>query len=86
RCEASGQVWIGQSPNLGSIQNRVWFTLRFGSHTHRGLQKAWQDHGVESFVFEIVEALEDEESAYVRNALLKERLLHWRSTLPAEVI
>jgi len=86
RCHASGQVWVGQSPNLGSVQNRAWFTLRFGSHPHRGLQKAWQDHGPESFALEIVETLEDEDSAYVRNAMLKERLAHWREALPAEVM
>lgn len=86
RCQASGQAWVGQSPNLATIQNRVWFTLRFGSHPHRGLQQAWRDHGAEHFSFEIVEALEDEASAYVRNALLKERVAHWRAALPAEVI
>jgi hypothetical protein len=30
--------------------------------------------------------LEDEETLYIRDALLKERMLHWRSVLGAEAI
>jgi hypothetical protein len=86
RCRASGGVWVGQSPTLDTIQNRIWFTLRFGSNPNRELQKAWCEHGAESFTFEVVERLEDEESSYIQNALLKERLAHWRSTLDAGLI
>ncbi len=45
RCTASGEVWVGQSPNLDTVQNRVWFTLRVAGNLNRGLQKAWDDHG-----------------------------------------
>jgi hypothetical protein len=38
RCKASSQAWVGQTPNLEKIQNRIWFTLRQGSHTCRTLQ------------------------------------------------
>ena len=81
RCGASGQVWVGQTPNLGSIQNRIWFSLRMGSHSNRDLQAAWTMHGEDTFTFEAVERLKDEELAYVRATLLKERAAHWRSTL-----
>ena len=86
RCLASGEVWVGQSPNLDTVQNRIWFTLRQGSSPHVGLQKAWRDHGADSFVFEVVEQLEDEESPYFRDALLTKHLEHWRSKLQAEAI
>ena len=86
RCAGSGETWLGQSLNLDTIQNRIWFTLRMGNHPNRRLQKAWRDHGTNSFTFEIVEALADEETPYVRDALLIERLAHWRSMLKAEVI
>jgi hypothetical protein len=86
RCLASGEVWVGQSPNLDTVQNRIWFTLRQGSSPHPRLQKAWRDHGADSFVFEVVEQLEDEESPYFRDALLKKHLEHWRSKLQAEAI
>ena len=74
RCAGSGETWLGQSLNLDTIQNRIWFTLRMGKHPNRSLQKAWRDHGTNNFTFEIVEALADEETTYVRDALLRERL------------
>ncbi len=43
RCAASGEAWVGQAPNLETIQNRIWFSLRQGSHTCRSLQAAWND-------------------------------------------
>ncbi len=86
RCVASGEIWVGQAPNLDTVQNRIWFTLRFGNNPHHGLQKAWRDHGAESFTFEVLEQLADEESSYVRNALLKERMVYWRSALGAQAI
>lgn len=86
RCAATGEAWVGQAPNLETIQNRIWFSLRQGSHTCRTLQAAWNAHGEAGLTLSECERLEDEESAYVRNALLKERMLHWRDELKAEVI
>jgi hypothetical protein len=86
RCAASGQVWVGQTPNLDTIQNRIWFALRLGSNSNRDLQRAWSAHGGDNFAFESLERLKDEESPYVRDALLKERALHWRSMLNASII
>ncbi|MCK1362079.1 GIY-YIG nuclease family protein [Bradyrhizobium sp. 199] len=86
RCAVSGEAWVGQAPNLEQIQNRIWFSLRLGSHTCRSLQAAWNTHGEAGLSFGECERLDDEESAYVRNALLKERLLHWCSELKAETI
>ena len=51
RCKASTQAWVGQTPNLEKIQNRIWFTLRQGSHTCRTLQAAWTAHGPDSLTF-----------------------------------
>jgi len=82
----SGEVWVGKSPNLDAIQNRLWFTLDHGSCTARGLQAAWNEHGAAAFTFEVLERLEPEESAYIRNAILKERCAHWRETLGAESV
>lgn len=86
RCAASGEAWVGQAPNLETIQNRIWFSLRQGGHTCRSLQAAWNAHGEAGLAFAECERLEDEETAYVRNALLKERALHWRAELKAEAI
>ena len=86
RCVASGEVWVGQTADLAKIQNRVWFTLRQGGHPCRSLQAAWNAHGEAGLTFGECERLEDEESGYVRNALLKERGAHWRDELKAEAI
>ena len=50
------------------------------------LQAAWNAHGEAGLTLGECERLEDEETAYVRDALLKERVLHWRAELKAEAI
>ena len=86
RCAPSGQAWVGRALDLDMAPNRLWFTLRHGNSPHRSLQMAWTTHGAENFTFEILERLEDEAALYLRDALLKERLTHWRSALQAAAI
>lgn len=86
RCATSGETWVGKAPNLDAIQNRLWFTLDHGSCTAKSLQAAWRQHGPASLTFEVLERLEPEESAYIRNALLKERCAYWRGVLGAEAV
>jgi hypothetical protein len=81
RCEGSGQVWIGQTLNLETVQNRIWFSLRAGGHSNADLQNAWSAHGGQDFSFEQLERLKDEELAYVRDKLLREREVHWLAAL-----
>lgn len=83
RCGAAPAPWIGAAPNLDMIRNRIWFTLRHGSHANRAMQAAWRSHGEASFSLEILEVLPEEEVAYVRGRLLTERLAHWRAELDA---
>ena len=83
RCIPTGAVWVGQAPDLSTIQNRLWFTLRLGNNTHRSLQEAWRADGAEAFTFEILERLEEEEIDYVRARLLQARLMHWAEKLQA---
>ena len=84
RCQATAESWVGQTPNLEKIQNRIWFALRQGNHPCRSLQAAWTANGADSLAFEECERLEEEDTPYIRDALLKERALHWRSQLGAE--
>jgi hypothetical protein len=86
RCAVSGEAWIGQTLNLETIQNRIWFSLRAGGHSNRALQSAWAAHGADAFTFEPLEQLKDEELPYVRDTILRERVLHWRSTLNGSVL
>ncbi|MGY2048027.1 GIY-YIG nuclease family protein [Methylobacterium sp. JK268] len=83
RCVASGEVWVGSAPDLSKIQNRLWFTLRQGTNTHRSLQSTWNAHGADVFSFEIIERLDAEEIGYVRDRIMRERLVHWAEQLRA---
>ena len=83
RCSASGQVWVGAAPNLDTIQNRIWFSLRHGHNSFRTLQAAWAEHGADAFTFQELERLDEEAIAYRRADRLKERAAYWRETLNA---
>jgi len=77
RCQPTGQLWIGKAPDLATIQNRLWFTLRQGSNPHRSLQEAWSRHGADAFSFDIVENVKEEDLEFGRDRALKRRLDHW---------
>ncbi len=83
RCGASGQLWVGTTPNLETVQNQLWFTLRHGNHPARTLQDAWREHGGTSFTFEQLERLEGEDTQFFRAARLRDRATHWRAQLNA---
>ena len=83
RCAASGEAWVGPTLNLDTVKNRIWFGLRLRSATNRDMQRAWDDHGEDNFAFEVLERLDPDEPAFVRDSLLKERAAHWRATLNA---
>lgn len=82
-CPATGQCWVGAAPDLATIQNRLWFTLRQGSHRCASLQAAWNAHG-EGLAFAPVEQIEDEDINYVRDRILKQRRADWCARLQAE--
>lgn len=86
RCLASGECWAGQAPDLSTIQNRVWFTLRHGSHRGRSLQAAWTARGESAFVFEEIERLDDKALEAGRERVMKARLVHWCAELGAEAV
>lgn len=86
RCVASGRIWVGRTPNLAAIWNRLTFSLRQGASANPSLQAAWREHGAENLVFDEVERLEDEELGFVRDSLLKDRLAHWRAVLGAKAL
>lgn len=84
RCVASGQVWASASPNLDSQQNGTWFQLKTGGHPNRALQAAWTQHGEDTFAFEVVAELSDEErTPYALKADLGALEAEWREKLGA---
>lgn len=85
-CQAGALVWVGKAPNLDTIENRHWFTLRMGTHPNVSLQSAWTQHGEEAFSLEILEQLDDDVSDIARPRVLKERVTHWQSALTAHAL
>jgi hypothetical protein len=77
RCTATGQLWLGKAPDLSTIQNRLWFTLRQRGNPHRSLQEAWSRYGADAFTFEVVERVKEDALRFGRDRVLKNRLDHW---------
>ena len=50
----ASQVWIGATPTLDSIENRLRFTLTHGSHPNASLQAA----APEGLAFAVLESLD----------------------------
>ncbi|MGE4506592.1 MAG: GIY-YIG nuclease family protein [Desulfovibrionaceae bacterium] len=40
RCEAAGLVWVGRAPEVATIRNRLWFSLRTGGYPRPDVQRA----------------------------------------------
>jgi len=85
RCHASGEVWVGQSRNLDTLQNRFWFALQLGSHHSRSLQAAFTLHGHDAFTFEPLQQLPDEATAYPES-ILTDLVEDWRNELQAQAL
>lgn len=83
-CSATGQNWVGSAPDLSTIQNRIWFALRHGSHRQQSLQVAWQMHGPDALAFEALESIDEENLGFVRDRVLKEKRESWCVRLGAE--
>lgn len=86
RSAVSGDIWIGQWPDIETIQTRIWFALRQGTHPRPDLLAAWRQYGEAHFSFEVIEKIETDESPYIRDKNLKERALHWRTKLNAKAM
>jgi hypothetical protein len=83
RCTKTGDVWVGCTPNLEAARNRTWFSLRMGNSLDRSLQAAWNTHGADAFVFEVLETLDDVNDLSIAD-LLKEKRAAWVTRLGAE--
>ena len=83
RCTTTGAAWVGCARNLEAAKNRTWFSLRMGNAIDRSLQAAWNTYGVDAFVFEVLETLDDVNEMSVAD-LLKEKRAAWVTRLNAE--
>ncbi len=86
RCHASGEAWVGSSPNLPAASNSIWFSLRAGLHREKAMQDAWNAHGEQSFSFESLEQFEDEANPITLRDDLKELKRKWAARLAAPTL
>ena len=61
----NGKIFIGSSIDLQAIWNRYQMELKFGSHRNKRLQADWEAFGPESFGFEILTELKQEDKKTV---------------------
>lgn len=62
----NGKVYIGKSKNLQSRKSGHFASLRKGLHANKHLQNSYNKYGEKSFVFEIVEYVDNEEKLIER--------------------
>ncbi|MER2533545.1 MAG: GIY-YIG nuclease family protein [Rhizobiaceae bacterium] len=86
RDRRDGSLWVGSSPNLGQIENRIRSELKLGSHRNAALQRAWDAHGADAFAFETREVIDAETEPYLLSAALKDCLARWQAELGAQRI
>ncbi len=84
RSLTSGRTWVDAATNIDTIQNRIWFTLRMGTHPNGELQRTWNQSDPDAMAFDVVEVFDEDVKGYELEALMKERKQHWMQELGAE--
>lgn len=82
-CNATGQVWVGQSRHIDTQQNGLWFSLRLGSCRTPSLQAAFTEHGEAEFRYEQLDRLPEDISELAKADELKKRAALWTARLQA---
>lgn len=82
KCSATGEAWVGWSTSLDKRKNSFWFQLGAGADPTPGMQKAWKAHGGNTFSYEVLEEV-SEDNPHALKDRLEERAKHWREKLNA---
>lgn len=61
RNTVNGKIFVEGSINLQAIWNRYQLQLEMGSHPSPSLQQDWRTFGADSFVFEILSELKQDD-------------------------
>lgn len=59
---SNAKFLVGASVDAPAMLNRQRAQLRMGSHPNRALQSDWDSDGDQMFIFEVLDALEPEDS------------------------
>ena len=86
RSAASGECWVGHTPDIDSIRNRIWFSLRSGGHINRALQAAWNRDGEAAFELEPLDFVDRDTLGFIADKVLRARARDWAERLSAAMI
>ena len=86
RSSVSGECWVGHTPDIDSIRNRIWFSLRSGGHINRALQAAWNRDGEAAFELEPLAFIDRETLGFIADKVLRDRAREWAAKLAAATI
>jgi len=86
KCQESSLFWVGHAPDLATIGNREWFTLRCGSHTCQSLQRAWSAAGEAAFSFVELETIDPDDPPPALQKHLQRRKEFWCGELAATLL
>ena len=77
----TGRTLLGQSTHVQGMLNRIQFQLQAGMHTNKSMQRDWNEHGPDSFTFEILDELKPKNPGDEPVDDLKELLALWQEKL-----
>ena len=83
KCSEGDRCWVGHAPDLATIGNREWFTLRGGSHPCRSLQQAWAEAGEAAFSLVELETIDPDNPPPALRQHLQRRKQFWCGELAA---
>ena len=86
RSAGSGEAWVGHTPNIDTIRNRIWFALRTGGHMNKALQAAWNRDGEDAFSLEPLELVDGETLGFMADKVLRAKAADWRDKLSAGAV
>lgn len=72
----NGRYYIGSSVNINNRWNEHKRTLKQNKHDNDFLQKSWNKHGEESFLFEIIEYVLDLDKLLEREQYYLDLIIH----------
>ena len=61
----NNKIFIGSSMDLNAIWNRQKMQLKLGRHPNKALQEDWKEYGEESFIYEILAELKQDDKKEV---------------------
>ncbi len=81
-CTATGETWIGSTPNLDAAWNSLRFQLN-AAHRNLALLAAWRQHGEAAFTFEVLDELPEDIALLLVSDTLAQKKSAWIETLSA---